>query len=69
MSRIEVVPKEGEEGRGKIKEDVKVSKVRVMAEVFSLKGAIKHIQSSDFIFNIDPHADIAAFDLPVTDLP
>lgn len=66
MGRIKVVAKEVEEGREKIKEEVKAS---VIAEFINLKCSIEYIRSSAFIFNIDPSADVVASVPPTTDLP
>lgn len=54
MRRIEVVAKEIEEGREKIREEMKSSEARVMVEVDTLKCSIEYIYNSMFIFNIDP---------------
>lgn len=60
MSCIETIAKEAEEGREKMKEEIKteikVSKMRVMDEVETVKGAGKHLCSSTFVFVVDPLA-------------
>lgn len=43
MGHIEALAKEEEEGREKIREELKVSEARVMAKVFTLKGSVKYI--------------------------
>lgn len=73
MSRIGAVGKEVEEGREKIKEEVKAeekeSKAMVMAEMITLQRAIEHRRSSPFVFNIDPTVVAPTPDPYATDLP
>lgn len=69
MGRIEVVAKEVQEVREKIKEDIKVevktNKAKVMAEVDTLKVGIYHIKNYDFVLQVILEAIAPTSDLTI----